>query len=69
MSGQDNPFPEDLVCVKCDLPMEAGKVNISYLNGMFPVDLLRCPKCGLVFIPEELAIGKMAEVEQLLEDK
>lgn len=69
MSDQDNPFPEDLLCVKCGLPMEAGKVNISYLNGMFPVDLLRCPKCGLVFIPEELAVGKMAEVEQLLEDK
>jgi hypothetical protein len=31
--------------------------------------LPRCPRCGLVFIPEELALGKMAEVEKLLEDK
>jgi hypothetical protein len=36
---------------------------------MFPVDLLRCPKCRQVFIPEELARGKMSEVEKLLEDK
>ncbi|MHC1727003.1 MAG: DVU_1557 family redox protein [Syntrophobacteraceae bacterium] len=69
MSGQKKLFPEDLFCLKCGLPMEPGKVNISYLNGMFPVDLLKCPKCGLVFIPEELAVGKMAEVEKLLEDK
>lgn len=58
-----------LVCVKCGIPMEMGKVNISYLGSMFPVDLLQCPQCGLVFIPEELALGKMAEVEKLLEDK
>jgi hypothetical protein len=28
-----------------------------------------CPKCGKVFTPEELDEGKMAEVEQQLDDK
>ena len=28
-----------------------------------------CPKCGKVFVPPELAEGKMAEVEEQLEDK
>jgi len=51
------------------VPLEVGKVNISYLGSMFPVDLLRCPSCGQVFIPEDMAIGKMAEVEKILEDK
>ena len=46
-----------------------GKVLISYLGSGFPVDLLKCPSCGQVFIPEELALGKMAEVEKALEDK
>ena len=46
-----------------------GRWNISYLGSMFPVDLRRCPKCGQVFIPEELVLGKMSEVEKLLEDK
>ena len=46
-----------------------GKVDISYLGSSFPVDLLQCPRCGLVLIPEELAMGKMNEVEKALEDK
>jgi hypothetical protein len=57
------------VCADCNLPLESGKVDISYLGNSFPVELLRCPKCGLVLIPEELALGKMAEVEKALEDK
>ncbi|MGD9504062.1 MAG: DVU_1557 family redox protein [Syntrophobacteraceae bacterium] len=56
-------------CGKCRVPLEMGKVNIAYLGSMFPVDLPKCPKCGQVFVSEELALGKMAEVEQLLEDK
>ena len=31
----------------------------------FPVDLLKCPSCGLVFVPEALAMGKMLEVEKI----
>jgi hypothetical protein len=49
--------------------MEMGKVAISYLGNAFPVDLPRCPGCGQVYIAEDLALGKMAEVEKLLEDK
>ncbi len=56
-------------CTKCGLPLEMAKVAISYLGNEFPVDLLKCPGCGLVLIPEDLALGKMAEVEKLLEDK
>jgi hypothetical protein len=58
-----------LWCAKCSVPLEIDKVNISYLGSMFPVDLPKCPKCGQVFITEDLALGKMAEVEKLLEDK
>jgi len=46
-----------------------GKVDIQYLGNSFPVELLWCPNCGLALIPEELALGKMAEVEKMLEDK
>jgi len=51
------------------VPLEPGRVDIAYLGSSFPVELLRCPQCGLVLIPEELALGKMAEVEKALEDK
>ncbi len=57
------------ICANCGVPLELGKVDIGYLGSSFPVDLLKCPKCGLVLIPEELALGKMAEVEKALEDK
>ena len=57
------------LCLKCNLPLEMGKVSVSYLGNGFPVDLPRCPGCGQVFIEEELALGKMAEVEKLLEGK
>jgi hypothetical protein len=44
-------------------------VELVYLKSNFSVELPVCPKCGFVLIPESLALEKMAEVEQLLEDK
>ena len=65
-------IPCDLDTWECALAVcrcVIGKIQISYLGSAYPVDLLKCPSCGLVFIPEELALGKMAEVEKALEDK
>jgi hypothetical protein len=64
--------PSDLdtwSCARCGEPLQRSKVMISYLGNAYQVDLLKCPSCGLVFIPEDLALGKMAEVEKALEDK
>lgn len=60
---------EDWICGRCDRPLEIKKVNVSYMGSSFPVDLPVCPQCGQVFVTEALANGKMAEVEQMLEDK
>lgn len=56
-------------CHACDQPLAPGPVVITYLGSEFTVELLRCPGCGMVFVSEELALGKMLEVERLLEDK
>lgn len=56
-------------CGKCGEALTPNVVHIRYLGSQFEVELLTCKKCGLVFIPEDLARGKMFEVEQLLEDK
>jgi hypothetical protein len=56
-------------CSKCNVSLEPGKVMVAYLGNSYPVDLLRCPRCGLVLVPEDLALGKMAEVERAVEDK
>lgn len=60
---------EGLTCYKCKLPLEPGKIHITYLKSTFPAELLVCPKCGQVFVPEDLAMGRMKEVEKNLEEK
>ena len=57
------------ICDKCKEELKPGKVKATYLGGSFEVELMRCPRCGNVFISEDLALGKMLEVEKELEDK
>lgn len=63
------PSSVEWTCGKCGVSLEMAKVEVSYMGSKYPVELPRCPGCGLVFIPEDLALGKMAQVEKLLEDK
>lgn len=67
----DHVHPEDMdwVCARCGRGLVVGPVTVEYLGNRFTTDLPRCPGCGLVYVSEDLATGKMAEVEQLLEDK
>ncbi|MDR3763897.1 MAG: hypothetical protein P4M01_07355 [Acidobacteriota bacterium] len=58
-----------LVCCKCGEEFVKASVTASYLGAEFPIELWKCHGCGVVYIPEELAVGKMLKVEQALEDK
>lgn len=60
---------EEWTCGTCGVPLELGTVEVAYMGSKYPVDLPRCPICGIVFIPESLALGKMSEIEKILEDK
>ena len=66
---QVTPQLDDLLCARCETPLQQGKVIASYMGQTFPVDLPICPTCGFVYISEELAYGRMLKVEQALEDK
>lgn len=68
-SAPPPPASTPWLCANCNLELQPAKVSIAYLGSAFPVDLLRCPKCGIVYIPENLALGRMADVEKTLEDK
>ena len=57
------------MCAKCHKPLVSGKVIASYLGSEFPIELWKCPECGKVLVPKDLAIGRMLQVEQALEDK
>lgn len=67
----DNIRSEDLQwrCAKCDRDLAVGPINVAYMGNRFTADLPHCPDCQRVLIAEHVAMGKMAEVEKLLEDK
>jgi predicted RNA-binding Zn-ribbon protein involved in translation (DUF1610 family) len=58
-----------LICHRCKVELKAKKTYFEYLGHSFHADILRCPECGEVYIPEDLAKGRIAEVEMQLEDK
>ncbi|WP_419659054.1 hypothetical protein Dvar_79310 [Desulfosarcina variabilis str. Montpellier] len=67
----ENVQPEDLKwrCERCQCDLVVGPVAATYMNNRFTTDLPYCPNCKTVLITEQVATGKMAEVEQILEDK
>ena len=58
-----------LICYKCNKEMIPLKTYFSYLDHSFSHDILKCPDCGEVYIPEDLVKGRISEVEMQLEDK
>ena len=59
-----------LTCMKCkdSSCKRKSKFECIWKIG-FPVEMPVCPKCGFVYVPEELALGKVLAVERALEDK
>lgn len=60
---------EGWCCQKCNQLLVPMNTEITYASSSFKLELPGCPQCGFIFIPPELALGKMLEVEKLLEDK
>ncbi len=58
-----------LKCAHCGIPLVKGNAVFEYLDNAFPVELPVCPQCGFVYVPEELAMGRVLSVEKVLEDK
>jgi hypothetical protein len=57
------------ICNRCKAPLEVQKIRLQYQRVIFALHLPACPQCGMILINEDLATGKMAEAEQILEDK
>ena len=58
-----------LKCARCGVELVRRQTTFSYMGRTFGHEVPVCTQCGKVFISRELAEGKMAEVEILLEDK
>jgi uncharacterized Zn finger protein len=63
------PETRKLVCNKCQQEMAMAEVSATYLGANFEIELMKCPSCGLVYVPDSLATGKMEQLELSLEDK
>ena len=60
---------QPLICSLCQCPLEIKRVDFEYVGHTFFSDAPRCPRCGQVYLSEELVKGRVAEVEMELEDK
>lgn len=58
-----------LMCNRCQVALEPIEASFSYLDRSFKHTVHRCPSCGQVYIPEDMATSKMKQVEEALEEK
>jgi hypothetical protein len=56
-------------CEACGVDLVPRPVRLTYLGATFDVELPACASCGAAFVPREVAVGRMREVEMTLEDK
>lgn len=57
-----------LMCSKCRLILLPALATFTYLNRVLHEEVLRCPKCGQVYLSEAFTKGKLREVETKMED-
>ena len=67
--GEGITNKDGLYCFRCSETLVSDKVILNYLTNTFPTQLLKCPKCGLVYIDEEMVMKKAVEVERAVEEK
>lgn len=60
---------QKMKCNRCKCDLEEMEIYISYLERNFSHKAPRCPKCGQVYISEDLVNGKISDLEKALEEK
>lgn len=59
----------ELICVRCEVALVEEKTELRYLGHSVSVKTMKCPRCGQVWLSEELVKGQIKEAEMALEDK
>lgn len=49
--------------------MVEDDVLMGYLDITSAIEGIKCPKCGVAYLPEETVVGKVNEAEKMLENK
>ena len=60
---------DGIYCFRCNEALVSEKVFLKYLTSAFPTQLLKCPKCELIYISEDMVMKKAVEVEKTIEEK
>lgn len=60
---------KEIICSKCNVPLESKKAKFGYLGLVFDAEVPRCPVCGQVYLSEKMVFEKIAKVETTVEDK
>ena len=60
---------KSILCNKCGVGLIEKEITFKYLEIDFGAEASCCPQCGQVYLSEEIATGKLAEIEMMLEDK
>lgn len=58
-----------LICARCNVRLEPKKTAFQYMNYEFYEELPCCPRCGQVYLDEQIVRGKMHQAEIEVEDK
>ena len=64
-----NEKEQGIQCEKCGISLIDKEIEFKYLEVEFTATAPCCPQCGQVFLSEEIVLGKLSEIEQMLEDK
>jgi uncharacterized protein with PIN domain len=59
----------EVVCVKCNAPLEKRKAKFAYMGLEFHAEVPRCPVCGQVYLSEKTVEEQIRQVEASVEDK
>lgn len=56
-------------CFKDKVPMVETGIVLFYLNITDIINGLKCPKCGVTYLDEEIVTEKVVKAEQMVENK
>lgn len=60
---------EQWYCFKDKVPMVEQELIMDYLHTSNVIDGIKCPKCGVAYLLEEIVAEKVIIAEKMLESK
>ena len=60
---------EQWYCFKDKVPMVEQELIMDYLQTSNVIDGIKCPKCGVAYLLEEIVAEKVIIAEKMLESK